>query len=163
MRWARLAAGGFALALLLGAEGDCGDRRVPVAAVRGGSQCPGAGKGPSATLVTSPEAWREVFPSPLLDGEAPAPPVDFGKDAVIVVAMGERPTGGWAVELARNEAAVKDGVVLVQVSFRGPAKDALVTQALTRPCLAVKVPRDGIRAVKVADEKGAIVASAGAR
>lgn len=165
MRAARVLAGAAAAALVMGAgaEGDgCGARRVPVAVVRAGSQC-GAAAGPAVTLVTTADAWRAAFASPVLGARDEAAPVDFEKDAVILVSMGERPTGGHAVELVRKEAAVKDGVAHVQVALRSPAKGALVTQALTRPCLALSIAREGVRGVKVLDEQGAVVASTGAR
>jgi hypothetical protein len=162
------------LGVLLGAEGDgCGARRVPVAVLRAPVACPG-GAAPSATLVTTAEAWRAIAAAdhggPVLAGEvgeAPqgadaAPPVDLAKDVVVLVAMGEKPTGGYGIALARPEAAVKDGVAFLQVVLRVPAKDAMVTQALTRPCLAVSLPRAGVRAVTVVDAQGARVASTAA-
>jgi protease stability complex PrcB-like protein len=155
---------GVAFAALVtgaGAERDgCGARRVPVAVVRAGSQC-GAAAGPAVSLVTTVEGWRAAYASPALGGGDEAAPVDFAKDAVVLISMGERPTGGHAVELLRREAAVQDGVARVQVALRAPAKSALVTQALTRPCLALSVPREGIRAVEVLDERGAVVARTG--
>jgi hypothetical protein len=157
-RRAALAALGL---LLAGADGgSCeGARRIEAEVLRAGSDCGGRERGPSAEVVATRERWSEIFP-PLL-GADPAPPkLDLSSQAIVVVRMGERPTGGHAVELRSRDVAVKKGVAALAVAFRAPAADALVTQALTRPCLAVRLPREGLREVKVVDAGGDVVAAA---
>ncbi|HYG66627.1 MAG TPA: protease complex subunit PrcB family protein, partial [Anaeromyxobacteraceae bacterium] len=145
---------------LAGAEGGCeGVREVPVSVARAASQCPLPGEEPSVVLVTDAEGWRTAFP-PLPGAVASEAPADFGREVVVVIGMGRRPTGGYAVELARPAAAVKDGIAAIQVAFRSPPPDAMTTQALTSPCLAVRLPREGVREVRIADERSRPVASA---
>lgn len=149
--------------LLLGAGGKgCGDREVDVRVVRASARCAVPGQGVTARWVGSADGLADVFPQPLGADET-APDVDFRRDRVLVVGMGPKPTGGYAIELARPKAPVKGDVAAVVVALREPEPGALVTQALTSPCLAVAVPREGIAEVKVVDAKGAVLASARVR
>jgi hypothetical protein len=95
MKALRLVTGVTAAACLLGAEGrGCdGAREVPVSVIRAGTQCPGEGAEPSVVLVSTPEAWRSAFPA-ALGADETAPPADVARELVVVVAMGQRPTGG---------------------------------------------------------------------
>lgn len=160
----RRVTGVTAAVFLLGAHGrGCeGAREVPVSVVRAGTQCPGEGAEPSVVLVSTPEGWHSVFP-PALGAEDTAPPVDFAREIVVVVGMGQRATGGYAVELKEPKGIVKGGHATIQVVFRAPAPDAMVAQALTRPCLAVRLPREDLREVKVMDEGGRVVATVAVR
>lgn len=154
----RRRAGLLALAALplLAAEGRgcAADREVPVAVVRGGARC--GGDAPSVRRLASPEALGAAFPAGL--GEA-APSADFERAAVLLVAVGQRPTAGYGVELAAERAPVKDGVALVRVTVREPAAGAMVAQVVTSPCLVVTLPRAGLAEVKVADGAGALLGS----
>lgn len=164
MTRSRLLVAVAAAALLAGAEGgSCEDvSRVEAAVVRAGNDCGGAGAEPSAEAVTSAERWGEVFP-PALGADPAAPAIDFAKAVIVVVRMGERATGGHSVELASPSVPVKDGVAALAVALRAPAPGAMVTQALTRPCLAVRLPRDGLREVKVVDAGGKVLATVAVR
>lgn len=90
-----------------------------------------------------------------LPGTAPAPvPVDFASHGVVLVLMGQRPTAGYALDLASEEVPVEDGTGTVRVNWNEPPEDATVAQVVTSPCLLVAVRRDGLRAVKVVDQAG---------
>jgi protease stability complex PrcB-like protein len=147
---------------LLGAEGGaCSpDREVPVTVLRGGAQCGGAAAGPSVRRLGSAEELTAAFAGEL-GGAAPA--VDFEAVAVLLVAAGQRPTAGHAVELAAPRAAVKDGVALVQVALRAPGPGAMTAQVVTSPCLVVALPRAGLGEVRVADGARAVLGSAALR
>lgn len=155
----KLARAGLALMLalpLLGAEGKgcSADREVPVAVIRGGAQCGGEAAGPSVRRLASAEELAAAFSAEL---GAAAPAADFEGAAVLLVASGQRPTAGHAVELLAPRAPVKDGVAVVQVALRAPAPGAVAAQVVTSPCLVVAVPRAGLAEVKVADGERAVL------
>jgi len=55
--------------------------------------------------------------------------------------MGRRSTGGYAVELvSKVPERVDDGIAVVRVEWTVPGAGDAVTQALTRPCVEVRVP-----------------------
>jgi hypothetical protein len=84
------------------------------------------------------EAWKvaNAHIAPL-----PAPPtVDFGKEMACLAALGEKPTGGWSVEVV---GARKDGgKLLVLYAVRGPKPGEFVGQAKTNPWDLVYLPVD---------------------
>lgn len=70
---------------------------------------------------------------------APPPSLDFERDGVVAVFMGERPTGGHSIQVER--VALRDGELLVEVLLQSPGSGCLTTQALTQPYQIVSVPR----------------------
>jgi hypothetical protein len=88
-------------------------------------------------LITDAEEfqkmWREIyrarFPRPDI------PDVDFSKEMIIAVFMGQQPTSGYSVEIVEvTEYADK---IEVQIVKHRPAPDDVVTEATTSPfCLA---------------------------
>lgn len=141
---------------LLGAEGKgcAADREVPVTVVRGGAQCGGDAAGPSVRRLASAAELQAAFSAEL---GAAAPAVDFEGAAVLLVAAGQRPTAGHAVELLSARAPVKDGVALVQVALRGPPAGTMAAQVVTSPCLVVALPRAGLAEVKVVNGEPAVL------
>lgn len=141
---------------LLGAEGGgCSpDRQVPVTVVRGGAQCGGDAAGPAVRRLGSAAELAAAFAAEV-GGAVPA--ADFEGSAVLLVASGQRPTAGHAVELLAAKAPVKDGVALVQVALRAPPAGALTAQVVTSPCLVVALPRAGLAEVKVAEGERAVL------
>jgi len=70
---------------------------------------------------------------------APLPPVDFGRDMVLVAAMGRQPSGGHRVTIERVD---DTGTELVaHVSHQRPGPRCGTTSALTEPADAVLIPR----------------------
>ncbi len=61
----------------------------------------------------------------------------FRTNAVVAAFLGERRTGGYAVRVTRAEATA--GALLLRVSEQRPAKDAMLTQALTTPFQVVTI------------------------
>ena len=141
--------------LLLAVAWGCG------AAVRGGGVAQGDGAVPTRVIAdragvpccresgyqaavelvlrTRPEweaAWKTLAsaqPTP------PLPAVDFGREMVLVVSSGTRPTGGWSITIERVE---RVGEALhVSVLETSPGRYCMTAQVLTHPAAAVAVPR----------------------
>ena len=83
------------------------------------------------------EAWtqitRNLLPPP------PAPPVDFDREMVILVAMGQRPTGGYVITVDGVYDAA--GRIFAEVRETSPGAGCITTAALTQPVDAVRIPR----------------------
>ncbi len=69
----------------------------------------------------------------------PAPVIDFRQDMLLVAAMGQRPTGGFAIRIASVARAGLD--LLVTAVRTSPGRRCDTTQALTQPVDIVIVPR----------------------
>jgi hypothetical protein len=72
------------------------------------------------------------------------------------VQMGQKPTGGYSLHLARTEATVENGVATVLIDFRPPPADAFVPQVLTSPCLLLSIGNADFHTIHIKDQDGGI-------
>jgi len=86
--------------------------------------------------------------------------LDFERDAVVEISLGERPSAGYAVTLADTAAAVEHHALHLSVRVTSPAPDAMAAQVVTSPCLMVVVPRGNYRRVEVTDVDGTAMGTA---
>jgi hypothetical protein len=82
-------------------------------------------------------AWRELQAG-LAAG--PAPAVDFARDMVVVVAAGERPSGGHNLRVEGTSTAA-DGALVVHVTTTEPGEGCMSAAVITSPVDVVRVPR----------------------
>lgn len=67
------------------------------------------------------------------------PVVDFSKEMVILVTLGQQRTGGYSIEITKVEEA--GGKLRISVQRREPDPGALVLQVITAPFHALAVPK----------------------
>lgn len=108
----------------------------------------GIHSGISATtllVARDEEQWRELWGQHAARQLPPsaAPSVDFSKEMVVCVCLGNRPTAGWSLEVER--ATREDGALWLDVREKAPAPDALVAQMVTNPFEMVVLPRSELR------------------
>ena len=72
--------------------------------------------------------------------------MEHGHLRVVLVALGERPTAGYSVEL--GEVNLVDGVWIVDMTVTVPGADEMVAEVLTYPQAAIAFENDG-RPVRV--------------
>ena len=80
--------------------------------------------------------WNDVTAN--ISPRPPVPFIDFGKEALIVAAMGTRGTGGYSISV--EGVGESDGKLFVEVLEVSPGPNCLLTQALTAPVHAVRAP-----------------------
>lgn len=81
--------------------------------------------------------------------------IDWSKDALLVAALGEAPTGGYAVRI--RQVIRQGGELQVVVHRRSPGSGDLVTQVFTYPVDCVRLKRDqlaGAGRIAFVDQKG---------
>ena len=78
--------------------------------------------------------WRQLHGGLAAGG---APPVDFTRDVVVLVAMGTRNSGGHAVRIDGVSPSGAD--LTVQVTLVSPGASCMTTQEITQPAEAVRV------------------------
>ena len=91
-------------------------------------------------MFRSDSAWGDFWETvhEIRSPRPELPEVDFGERMVIAVAMGQRRTGGYAIDI---EVIYRDdGALHVVVLETSPGPSCVTTQALTQPVLAVGVP-----------------------
>jgi hypothetical protein len=84
----------------------------------------------------------------------PTPTVDFDAEHVVSIQMGQKPTGGYGIELVEPYATLNDGEALIRLRWIEPAPGSIVTQILTSPCLIISLPKNAYEKITITDENG---------
>ncbi|MCS7167558.1 MAG: protease complex subunit PrcB family protein [Gemmatales bacterium] len=93
---------------------------------------------PARLVIKDPRTWAEIWR--LTSNEDP-PRIDFRRFMVIACFMGQRPTGGYAVEITGVYYDRSLDRIIVQVTQFVPGPGAIVPQVITSPYHMVLVPR----------------------
>jgi hypothetical protein len=101
--------------------------------------------------ITSPELrelktmqeYRGVFlQDSMMQNSDPVPDIDLSNHVVMLLAMGEKPSAGYAIQFSTADIE-RDGETLkLNVKFSPPKGDIAAT-VITSPCLVFAVKRDG--------------------
>jgi hypothetical protein len=78
--------------------------------------------------------------------------VDFSREGVLIVAMGQKPTGGYGLELSREFAVLSNDTAVLSVSWIDPPKGAILPQIITSPCLAIILPKGPYSQIQLLDQ-----------
>ena len=102
---------------------------------------------PSQIAIRSQTEWQKLWRqhSSASTAPAPLPTVDFAKEIVAAVFLGEKPTGGYGVEISSAEVA--DSSLTVFVKETSPKPGAIVTQALNQPFHIVRIETAGVETI----------------
>ena len=76
-------------------------------------------------------------------GEAQPPAVDFSKEMIAYVTMGQQRTGGYSVEIMK--AHIHNEHINIFVKRKSPPKGAMATMSLTAPFHFVALPRSDVK------------------
>lgn len=93
---------------------------------------------PRREVIRDQASWDRRWSEMQLTRMAP-PEVDFSGQMVVAVFMGQRRTGGYAIEVASVEVGAEELVITVRET--SPAAGSINTQALTAPYHAVRVAK----------------------
>lgn len=75
---------------------------------------------------------------------------------LVVVEMGQRPTGGYKLTLNRDETRLADNTLIIGMNWHAPRLDAAVSQAMTTQCVAIALPSSSYQNVRIVDQLGQI-------
>jgi len=132
---------------------------IPLRILYQGALCGGNRPSPSVTLVAGSDQLKRIFieSKGRMLGQSPrTPAVDFDAEHVVDIQMGQKPTGGYGIELAEPHATLNDGEALIRLRWIEPAPGAIVTQILTSPCLVVALPKGAYEKIAITDENGKV-------
>jgi hypothetical protein len=91
---------------------------------------------PARTVVRSAAEWARAA-APLAG--VPQPSVDYATHMLVVAALGERPSAGYAVQVTGFERR-GDGAAIT-VTTTSPGADCMTAQMITTPAVVARVPR----------------------
>jgi hypothetical protein len=89
--------------------------------------------------VPDEATWAKVRERLVFASNDQPQPVDFAAERVVVVALGQRPTGGYSVRV--ESVAERGGVLEISAVEEAPGPSCLTTQALTQPFVVIAVAR----------------------
>jgi hypothetical protein len=96
---------------------------------------------PLQTVVRSQAEWDSVWKRHSVETNPPPPPfVDFKRQIVVAVFLGEKPTGGYDVEIIGAEQS--DGALVIHYREKSPLPGSIAIQALTQPFHIIQMVRD---------------------
>lgn len=98
----------------------------------------------SALLVTDASALASLWSTHV--GDEPVPPIDFSREAAVLLLGGEHPTGGWKV--VAHSARTEENVLVIEATVEGPRAGSMTTQALTYPWALVAVSPKSFESVR---------------
>jgi hypothetical protein len=91
---------------------------------------------PQQAVVRGEDEWIRLWQ--LHAPTRPRPAVDFSREMVAGVFLGNQPTAGFAVEIV--EGRIQNGMAILRFRSRRPASDAITAQMLTSPYHLVALP-----------------------
>jgi hypothetical protein len=96
---------------------------------------------PKQIVVTNATQWAELWQKHSVKREPkPQPPeIDFSKQTVLFVSLGEKHTGGYGVEIA--DVKKENGKTEVTVKTKSPKPGGFQIQAITAPFVIVAIPK----------------------
>jgi len=135
-----------------------------VEAIYASAHCGRVQTTPSATWIDSArqlETSIKRIRSGMLGGKpVKLPMLDFQHEIVLLVEMGQRPTLGYRLEMAgADDLRISQHQAQLTLDWLHPPADALVAQAITSPCLLIKLDRGSYTSIQILDRQGTIKAS----
>lgn len=99
---------------------------------------------PGALLAADETAYRNAWDSAIGAGNPPA--IDFTTETAVFLFGGQRPTGGYSVEV--RGVTIEGDALVVDAGVQGPPPGSITTQALTSPYAVIAVQSRAIRNVR---------------
>ena len=121
-----------------------------------GDQCKTSRLNPHAIWIGDPDQFKKTYArltSHTIGAQQDlSPRVDFFREGILVVTMGQKPTGGYGLDLNREIAVISDDTAVLRVSWIDPPKDAILSQIITSPCLAIILPKGPYSQIHLLDQ-----------
>ena len=94
-------------------------------------------------VIKNEKGWRELeqMQSSPFKPAKPVPTIDFNQEMIVAVFAGEKPTGGYGIEITAIEQDRARQQLRVRYRETKPPAGAMVTQALTQPYHIVRLKR----------------------
>jgi len=100
-------------------------------------------------IASIPAEALEFPPQPLT-----VPDVDFAKHGILLIRMGEKPSGGYGLTLMADTARIENRTAVIPVRWSEPQPDMMYTQAFTYPYLVIKMEKGSFDSIAIVDQDG---------
>jgi len=155
------------LSVLIGCTGmssqTSNNTTIPITVLLEAHQCQFQEIVASATWVRKAEHLDFSLAQQIKAAHPNAIPWDSDTLGVLVVHMGRQPTGGYRLSLSVPVIEARRGSGVVNVTRHRPDIGAIVSQALSSPCLVLQFPYKDLKSLRVHDQDGRLMAEAAVR
>jgi len=122
------------------------------------AQCIETRKESKADFLLGNDQLRNFFSlqnSGQIGVDALAPPlVDFSKESLLYLSMGERPTAGYGISLSQEQFLYSKDEAEIGIVWEEPGVNAVVAQVITSPCVLLAVSKEKYKDIRVVDQLG---------
>lgn len=119
-------------------------------------ECGRSDKEPAVTWITETDQLNRIYEGirkNILGAEPRSlPSVDFDKEGVLLIEMGQRPTTGYQLVIEKDPVLVINSIVDVKTSWIEPATASIQAQVITSPCVLIKFPSGDYARFRVLDQ-----------
>jgi hypothetical protein len=121
-----------------------------------GGQCNTNRLNPHAIWIEDPDQFKKTYTQltrhTISAQQDLSSRVDFSREGILIVAMGQKPTGGYGLELNREFAVISEDTAVLRVSWIDPPKGAILPQIITSPCLVIILPKGPYSQIQLLDQ-----------
>lgn len=101
------------------------------------------------------EAFYAQLQSNTLGAKHPVPRMNYAKEMILIVEMGQQATGGYQISFDSRQRIKFDGNhASVTVKWIEPDADTMTTQMITSPCVMIRMTAAPIKTISVFDQDG---------
>jgi hypothetical protein len=90
----------------------------------------------------------KLFPRSFSISPIIKPAIDYQKQSVILVALGQKPSSGYDIVLNGNIAIFKGKILYLPISIKQPDENSLQAQIITSPCRIFSLPKTGFEEIR---------------
>lgn len=119
--------------------GNSAPKNVPVTTIDKGNFS--GVREPLQVVIRTPAEWESFWKRhvSIQNPASPPPSIDFSREMVAAVFLGEKTTGGYEVEITQAE--LQNSSLKIQYIEKTPTPGGMTIQALSQPFHLVKLPR----------------------
>ncbi|MHC4458783.1 MAG: protease complex subunit PrcB family protein [Planctomycetota bacterium] len=119
----------------------------------------GAHSQPAAAWITEPNRYRytyQLLGKTTIGARPKKLParVDFSRERVLLVTMGQRPTAGYQLDLIKPSVDIIADTASLHLVWIKPPPDAILPQVVTSPCILLALPKGNYSRIEVLDQTG---------
>ena len=131
----------------------CSHQSINVKSLFSSNNC--AIKQQQLTVLDSQQALDTLLagiPRRFSETAPPTVDADFQQQNLILLALGQKPSLGYAIQLKQHDARIKDDTLYLPVDILEPSQNSFQAQVITSPCAVFSIPKTDFKRVKLAGQ-----------
>ena len=130
---------------------------LPVRLLYEGAHGGGHTSNPNAYRITTQDHLQKIYNQfgklTLGTVKRQAPKVDFSREEVLFVAMGQKPTAGYQLQLHQSKIIISGEAAVLSLAWIEPPPGAILPQVMTSPCILIALPIGNYSRIYILDQE----------